>query len=196
MRQVPEKKPKDFQLLIDHIDTILNGTPEEKSALAMHYYKVADTPDFLKELGLRGESFIIKYGVITRHRNKNEDHKLTVQNWKDICEKITAPLAVAEFKGNYRLFVDTLWNGKYVMVGVDVVQMKNGMVINSITTAFARNNNNNATLLYTDKKITAEKLAFLTQHIPAQYPDNGGVSPDCSDTVTIAQEVEKSRGEN
>ena len=39
------KKP--IRLLSDNIDRILNGTAEEKAALAMHYYKVADTPNFI-----------------------------------------------------------------------------------------------------------------------------------------------------
>lgn len=184
-----------MQLLFDTVDKILHGTPEEKAALSMHYYKVADTPDFLKTLGLKGDAFIVKYGVITRHRNKNSDHELSVQNWKDICIKITDPMAVAEFKGNYRLFVDSKINENYIMVGVDVKQRHDGAYTNAVTTAFGRNNNNSARLLYTDKKIAAEKLSFLTQHNPAQYPADGGLS-GAPNSSTITQSAEKSSKEN
>ena len=78
--------------LTDIIDTILNGTDSEKQVLQMSYFEIADTPPFLAELGMKGEKFTIRYGVITHHKKKDSDHDFSADEWKQICAKITEPL--------------------------------------------------------------------------------------------------------
>ncbi len=50
--------------LKDNIHTILHGSPEAKSKLEGQFFHIADTPQFLKDKGLTGDYFSVKYGVI------------------------------------------------------------------------------------------------------------------------------------
>lgn len=164
-------KGKELLLLENNIDTILHGTPQEKEKLTMKFFRVANTSHDLKELGLKGDYFTVKYGVISHHKNKDLDHALTAKHWVDICKKINKPFLVAkDLNGNYRLFVDTKVNGKFVMIGVEVKNAGRNLYVNAIKTAFGKDSCNNSDLLYVDKNITAEQLALLKRtHFP-QYP--------------------------
>ncbi len=42
----------------------------------MKFFDVAQTPKFMKELGLKGDKFTIRYGVIARHYGKDNEHNL------------------------------------------------------------------------------------------------------------------------
>lgn len=48
------------------------------------FFDVAKTPDFMKELGLTGEKFTIKYGFISRHFGKDESHNLPIDVWEQL----------------------------------------------------------------------------------------------------------------
>ncbi|GMO29415.1 MAG: hypothetical protein Ta2B_10380 [Termitinemataceae bacterium] len=96
---------KRLSRLEDNIHTILHGTPEEKKALSQKFFHVADTPQFMKDLGLTGDYFSIKYGAITRHVGKDSEHNLTEKNWNELSEKITKPVAITKHGEGYRLFV-------------------------------------------------------------------------------------------
>lgn len=166
-----ERKEDTLLPLEENIDTILHGTPQEKAKLQRSFFKVADTSQELKKLGLKGDYFTVKYGTISHHKSKDLDHALTAKNWIDICKKINKPFLVAkDLDGNYRLFVDTKVNGKFVMIGVEIKHSGENLFINAIKTALGRNNNNNAKILYVDKNITVEQLALLERSHAPQYP--------------------------
>ena len=50
----------------------------------MKFFDVAQTPKFMKELGLKGDKFTIRYGVIARHFDKDKSHKLTEDDWQKL----------------------------------------------------------------------------------------------------------------
>ena len=56
-----EKNPADLK---DNIHTILHGNNTEKEKIKGQFFYVADTPKFMKELGLIGDYFNVRYGVI------------------------------------------------------------------------------------------------------------------------------------
>lgn len=56
------------------------------------------------------------------------------------------------------------------MIGIEVKQTGKDLFVNAIKTAFGRNNNNDAELLYVDKNITVEQLALLEGTHAPQYP--------------------------
>ena len=164
-------KGKSLSPLESNINKILNGTPEEKEKLQRSFFKVANTSSDLKRLGLKGDYFTVKYGVISHHKTKDLDHALTAEHWIDICNKINKPFLVAkDLNDNYRLFVDTKVNGKFVMIGIEVKQTGKDLFVNAIKTAFGRNSCNNTELLYVDKNITVEQLALLERTNSPQYP--------------------------
>ncbi|MDR2467860.1 MAG: hypothetical protein LBD22_02740, partial [Spirochaetaceae bacterium] len=96
--------------LKDSVVKILHGTPEEKAKLPRSYFYMATTPQALKEHGLTGDFFSVRYGVITRHKGKDANHNLSAQNWIDICDEITRPFAIVKHKDGYRMFVDVKVN--------------------------------------------------------------------------------------
>jgi hypothetical protein len=83
--------------LKENIHVILGGTGPEKERLHGAHFYLANTPQFMKRLGLTGEFFSIGYSVIARHNGKDADHNLTEKNWLDLLdltEKIKEPFAI------------------------------------------------------------------------------------------------------
>ena len=134
--------------LKDNIHTILYGSKDEKEKLKGQYFHIADTPEFMKEKGLIGEFFSVRYGIISRHKNKDEDHNLSGQNWVDICKKITDPFAIIKNGCTYRLFTDVKINNRNIVVCVGVKNIGKALDVNAVTTAFG----------YRDRLITGEIL--------------------------------------
>jgi len=62
--------------LKDNLHAILHGSNQEKERVKGQFFYMADTPDFMKKLGLIGEYFSVRYGVIARHQGKDADHRL------------------------------------------------------------------------------------------------------------------------
>jgi hypothetical protein len=125
--------------LKDYIHTILFGTAEEKTKLAGQFFFLAETPQFMKDLGLTGEYFEVKYGVITRHKGKDQAYNLIEQNWIDLCDKIVDPVAIATYKdtdNRYCLFTEVRISSGFVAVGIDVKNVDRALEINAITTTF------------------------------------------------------------
>jgi len=148
--------------LKDNIHAILHGTKEEKARLEGHFFCLADTPAFMKKIGLTGDYFEVRYGVIVRHAKKDAAHNLTEQNWLDILNEITKPFAIAKHGEGYRLFVDTKINGKHIAIGIDVKLIGKELEVNSISTAFGYEGNvNNENILYRSKNITLEQAGLL-----------------------------------
>ena len=135
------KKQSDFGIenLQDNIHKILSGTIDERKVLESKYFKIAETPESLKKQGLTGDYFTIRYGVITRHLSKNNEHNLTVNEWNELCENIKSPIKIIKYKNNeksFRLFTNINKNGKVVIVGVDVKNVGKNIEVNSIQTVF------------------------------------------------------------
>lgn len=123
--------------LSENIDTILNGQESEKEKLKQTFFKIADTSEELQAVGLKGERFVVRYGVISRHKNKDKDHDFTAEEWKDICKKINKPVLVTKYKNGYNLYLDVIKNGKHTLIGVDVKSVNRNLIINNVKTAFA-----------------------------------------------------------
>jgi hypothetical protein len=91
--------------LADHIDSILqvisSGTPEQKKQYKGAFFFLSNnTSQELKDFGVIGEFFEVRYGVIARHYNKDKNHCLTAQNLKDLCVNINHPFAIAPIRMN------------------------------------------------------------------------------------------------
>jgi len=147
--------------LKDNIHAILHGTKEEKAKLKGHFFYLADTPKFIKDIGLTGDYFEVRYGVITRHTGKDKDHYLSEDNWKDLCNAITNPFAIAKYGEGYRLFTSIKLYNNYIVVGVDVKNIGKGIDVNSVSTAFTYDHNRNEDFIYRAKNITPDQAALL-----------------------------------
>jgi len=141
LREADENK-SGLPNLTDHIDSIiqaiLSKDPKQKQRYEGHIYFLANnTSQELKDFGLRGEFFNVKYKVILRHYNKDENHRLTAQEWKDLCNNINHPFAVSPYiKGGFRLYMSIQKNGKPMIVGINVENAARNLEINNITTTF------------------------------------------------------------
>ena len=108
---------------------------------------MAETPKFMKEFGLSGDSFTIAYGTISRHFGKDPDHSLNIDIWKRLPEAIVNPFAITEYykekehkqKRGYRLYTSISLNDGFVVAGIDVKIAGRNLLINSISTVFAKN---------------------------------------------------------
>jgi hypothetical protein len=174
-RPLVERKGKSLASLKDHIHTIFNGTDAAKEKLQRSFFHVADTPEFLKNTGLTGDYFSVRYGVITRHMGKDEDHDLSEKNWLELCEEIRRPFAIAKHGEGYRLFTNIQVNGKFTVVGVDVKNIGKGLEVNAVSTAFGYNKaeHSKENFIYISKKITPAQVALLEGLNSLQYPPGG-----------------------
>jgi len=169
------EKVKRPASLKDNIHKILHGSKEEKSKLQRSFFYIADTPSFLKELGLTGEYFSVKYGVISRHLRKDADHALGENDWLNLCKEITQPFAIARYGKGYRLFINVKMNGVFTSVGVDVKNVGKGLEVNSVATAFGyRGVLSDEDLIFIAKKLTPEQAALLEGLNFPQYPSKQG----------------------
>jgi hypothetical protein len=180
-----EGMDKEKASLAANIDDILNGTPERKKELENRFFFVADTPSFMREYGLTGQYFSIRYGIITRHKRKDADHNLTVENWKALCDVIKKPFAIARYKTGYRLFTDVKMSNHFVSVGVDIRNIGRGIEVNAIKTAFRYRGGNIGNVVYMSDKITPEQAALLGGLNSPPYPSapsgDTSLSPDSAE---------------
>jgi hypothetical protein len=156
------KKPES---LTSVADMILNGNQEEKEKLKGRHFHVADTPEWMKSknIGITGEYFTVGYGVIKRHKSKDADHDLTVDNWIKLCDAIKSPFAIIKYREGFRLFTNAKLGKKYIVAGVDVKTIDRGIGVNSIATVFGYNERNSLSevIIYRAKKITSGQAALL-----------------------------------
>ena len=154
------------------------------------HFVVEETPDFMKKLGLSGDRFTIRYGVISRHLDKDNSHYLSEEEWEKLPDALKAPFAITKLSDKdkaYRIYT-TLRNskGEHIVVGVDVKNAGRDLEVNSISTVFGKNTKGGLTkketIIYEDKKITPEQKSLLSGPNFRQYPD--------------AQELSENKGTN
>ena len=132
-----KKKPQ----LKDVVKAIYEKGKSAASRLyKMAFFDVAKTPDFMKKLGLTGDRFTIKYGVLSRHAGKDDSHSLTEKQWEELPDALQKPFAITRFGGKdkgYRLYTTMKnENGETIVVGVDVKNVGRDMEVNAISTIF------------------------------------------------------------
>ena len=178
-------KEVNNQSLFDAIHTLYSkGKTFASKLFNMKYFDVAETPDFMKRLGLSGDKFTVRYGVLSRHFGKDGSHDFTESEWNLLPEALKHPFAIAKLsdkKNAYRIYTSLKTEkGEYVVVGADVKNAGRNVEVNSIATIFGRRNNAslpiNEELLYTSKEITPEQMSLLSQPNSDQYPSNQELS--------------------
>ena len=150
------------------------------------FFNVAKTPEFMKTLGLTGDNFTIRYGVIARHVGKDGSHDISEEEWEKLPDALTKPFAITKLSDKdkgFRLYT-TLQNhnGEYIVVGVDVKNVGRDLEVNAIATVFGRRDNAGTTLqeeiIYTDKNITPEQQSLLDGPNSHQYTAERELSKD------------------
>lgn len=173
--------------LLDVVRTIYDKGKEVASKLfSRRFFDVAQTPKFMQELGLRGDRFTIRYGVIARHFGKDSAHTLPQEIWEKLSEALQSPFAVAKLTDKedaYRIYTTLQTaSGEFVVVGIDVKNAGRDIEVNSVSTVFGRKNNanlpNNEEVIYTSKTITPEQSSLLERPNFAQYPTEQELSAD------------------
>ena len=169
---------------IDVIRTLYVKGKEAASKLFQRsFFDVAKTPDFMKHLGLTGDKFTIRYGVISRHFGKDAEHNLPEEVWKQLPEAIQNPFAITRYYADderkrqkgYRLYTSLqLGNGSYVVVSAEVKNAGRDIEVNAINTVFGRNalSDVHDELIYTSDTITPDQQSLLDGNNPRQYPAN------------------------
>ena len=178
-------KGVNAQSLFDAIHILYTkGKTIASQLFNMTYFDVAETPDFMKRLGMSGDKFTVRYGVLSRHFGKDGSHDFTEAEWNNLPEALKNPFAIAKLKDKknaYRIYTSLkTGKGEYVVVGADVKNAGRNLEVNSIATIFGRRNNAtlpaNEELLYTSEKIAPEQKSLLSQPNSDQYPSNQELS--------------------
>ena len=177
-KQKTEEEVKPQQK--DVVRTIVEkGKSVASKLFERSFFDVGKTPEFMKKIGLTGNRFTIKYGVLSRHAGKDSSHSLTEKEWKELPNALQKPFAITRFgekENGYRLYT-TMKNdkGETIVVGVDVKNTGRNLEVNSISTIFGRRGDAKITqkeeVLYTDEKIAPEQRSLLGQPNSDQYTD-------------------------
>lgn len=154
----------------------------------MSFFDVTKTPEFMKVLGLKGEKFTIRFGVISRHFGKDSDHKLPEDIWEQLPEALQRPFAISKHfeekngekkQKGYRIYTTLKHNDRYVIVGAEVKNIGRNLEINAIETAFAiKKPSESEDFIYTSETITPEQQSLLNGRNSRQYPVAQGLSAD------------------
>lgn len=146
----------------------------------------------MQELGLRGDKFTIKYGVIARHLGKDSSHTLTERDWEQLPQALQNPFAISKLTGkddSYRIYTTLQTEGgEFVVVGADVKNAGREIEVNAISTVFGRRNNanlpKNEEVIYRSKEITPEQSSLLERPNFAQYPTEQELSEGKDTTIS------------
>lgn len=197
---------------IDAIKDLYSKGKEYASKLySMTFFDVAKTPVFMKALGLTGDKFTIRYGVLSRHIGKDVEHTLPVEVWEKLPDALQSPFAITRYyedeqkqkQKGYRLYTAIqLPNGSFVIVSAEVKNAGRDIEVNAINTVFGRNalSDVHDELIYTAENITPEQQALLNGNNPHQYPagrEQGGISEDKGSEISANEQEkeEKSAGQ-
>ncbi len=195
-------KNVDSASLTDAIRDLYEKGKEYASKLyQMKYFDVASTPDFMKQIGLTGERFTIKYGVLSRHIGKDESHTLPESVWSELPEAIQNPFAITrrtDKEAGYRLYTAIKTDKGYVVVGADVKNAGKDIEVNSISTVFEREGGitQNEEVIYTSEGITPEQQSLLKRPNSSQYTAGQELSGSkgSENSESTSTSVEKSYG--
>lgn len=181
-----------MRALKDHIETILNGTKEEKKDLKQGFFELTKTPKEFKDVGLKGDNFTISYGTISHHKNKDKDHQITAEEWKKICENLNNPgkCVITKYK-NDEFSVYTKVN-ETTRIGIDVKLFDRDLYVNALTTVFRKDLKPDAVIIYPKQgqKITPEQWSLLAGPNSQPYTTDGCIMGNPHD-YTIATDEEK-----
>ena len=192
---------KKTSSLLDVVRTLYTKGKDVASKLFQRsFFDVAQTPKFMQELGLRGDKFTIKYGVIARHLNKDGSHTLTERDWEQLPNAIQNPFAIAKINDkvdSYRIYTTLQTEGgEFVVIGADVKNAGRDIEVNAISTVFGRRNNanlpQNEEVIYRSKEITPGQSSLLERPNFAQYTTEQELSTD-KVTETSANEQGKEK---
>lgn len=176
-------KGVNAQSLFDAIHILYTkGKTIASQLFNMTYFDVAETPDFMKRLGLTGDKFTIRYGVISRHFGKDNQHDFTEEEWKQMPKALSNPILITEYyqdeqqkkQKGYRLYTPLkLSDGSYVVLSAEVKNAGRNLEINAINTIFGRNaiSDIHDRVVYQNPKITPEQSSLLNGNNPHQYPN-------------------------
>lgn len=192
--------------LLDVVSTLYSKGKEVASKLFQRsFFDVAQTPKFMQELGLRGDKFTVKYGVIARHFGKDGSHDLTERDWEQLPQALQNPFAISKLTDktdSYRIYTALQTeSGEFVVVGVDVKNAGREIEVNAISTVFGRRNNANLSkneeVIYRSKEITPEQSSLLERPNFAQYPTeqefSEGKDTNSSETSNTVEEKNKKK---
>ena len=174
-KSIDEKDGTNLVSLLDFVDAIVNKNETKTAPYKNTYFKVSKANQFYTEIGINGEYFTIRAGVILRHIRKDYNHYITSDVWSSIALELNnlKPIIVEEYKNekdSYRLWLNTDINGSHIVIGVDIKNAGRDIYVNAISTVFAANKS----LPHIDKiiypKTIEEKQSVLTRLNYGRYP--------------------------
>lgn len=173
----------DTQLgeMLNAIDAIQSNDAERKQKYNQRHFRINKTSDFLKSIGVKGDYFTVRTGVISRHINKDGSHGLGLKEWKDAAMSLSSPFAVTKYdrKDNaFRIWTNAKINDSYIVVGVDVKVSGKDMFVNSISTAFGLDNtgvSKDKIVWYDEKNLSPAQRSVLNGLNSQIYPEAQGL---------------------
>lgn len=186
-----------FQL----IDDLFSGKKNLAEKYQMRYFDIAETPDFYKAIGINGDKFTVKYGTISVHFGKDEDHRMTKEAWKELPSALANPIFITQYgnkENKFRIYTSIKLGDRFVIAGVDVIRSNQGknkpmIEINSIRTVFAAKRiGDDEKLICYNAEITPEQEALLNGRNFRQYPTIQELSESKdSDNIDTSNEYEE-----
>ena len=171
--------------LMDAVRTLYEKGKDATKQFARTFFDVARTPDFMKGVGLTGDRFTVRYGVLARHFGKDSAHDLPMEVWEQLPDALQKPFAISEYytdedkqqQKGYRIYTRLqLADGSHVMVSAEVKNAGRDVEVNAINTVFGRSviSDVHEKLVYVGNELTPEQQALLDGTTPHQYPDARG----------------------
>nr|DAR12058.1 MAG TPA: Cytosine specific methyltransferase [Caudoviricetes sp.] len=175
--KMQEVEAKEFHSIIDQM---FDDPNFDKSQHNRERYDLGKTPEWMQEIGIKGEDFSLSFKSIKVHKGKDADHDLTKEEWHELPNALIHPFAITRYQGaedRFRLYVNINHDGKPVAVGVDVKRVNKGknkpqLEVNSIKTIFAHHGEigGSEVLVTYDKKITPKQQELLRGLNFHEYP--------------------------
>ena len=175
--KMQEVEAKEFHSIIDQM---FDDPNFDKSQHNRERYDLGKTPEWMQEIGIKGEDFSLSFKSIKVHKGKDADHDLTKEEWHELPNALIHPFAITRYQGaedRFRLYVNINHDGKPVAVGVDVKRVNQGknkpqLEVNSIKTIFAHHGEigGSEVLVTYDKKITPKQQELLRGLNFHEYP--------------------------
>ena len=171
--------------LMDAVRTLYEKGKDAAKQFARTFFDVARTPEFMKGVGLTGDRFTVRYGVLARHFGKDSAHDLPMEVWEQLPDALQKPFAISEYytdedkqqQKGYRIYTRLqLADGSHVMVSAEVKNAGRDVEVNAINTVFGRSviSDVHEKLVYVGNELTPEQQALLDGTTPHQYPDARG----------------------